>query len=297
MEQELTPRQVAKAIGASEASLKRWCDKGIIRSVRTPGGHRRLLLSDVVRFLRESGRALPQPEVFGLPSGVGKGRFVIDRARREMADALAAGDDQRPRQIAVSLYLSGHSLLEICDAVVAPAFHALGERWQHGEIAVYQERRGCEITTRLLHELRRVLSAPPLEAPLAVGGTLSGDPYTLPNAMVELVLLEAGWRTVNCGCGLPPETMVAALAALRPRLAWLSISTQSAAEVALSAAEQIAEALRATGAHAAVGGRAAPTELETRLPRAFRAERLAELVNASRRLIGSREPEIAPSGS
>lgn len=253
-------------MGVSEASLKRWCDKGIIPSLRTPGGHRRLLLSDVVRYLRDSGHPLPEPAVLGLPSGVGTGRFVVERARREMIDALIAGDSHRVRSLGTSLYLAQHSLAEICDNVVAPAFQALGERWQHGELAVYQERHGCEITAELLHELRFLLPAPPPTAPLAIGGTLAGDPYTLPNNMVEIALQEAGWRTVNCGCGLPPDTLVAALRALRPRLMWLSVSSVEAAKLARGDVEALADALRVTGALAVLGGRAVPTALAEGLP-------------------------------
>ncbi len=82
MNKQLTPRQVARAMGVSEASLKRWCDRDLIPSVRTAGGHRRLELGGVLQYLRESGRPLPAPEVLGLPSAVGKGSQVMAKAVR-----------------------------------------------------------------------------------------------------------------------------------------------------------------------------------------------------------------------
>ncbi|OYW17913.1 MAG: hypothetical protein B7Z55_11620, partial [Planctomycetales bacterium 12-60-4] len=63
----LTPKQVAVAIGVSESSLKRWCDRGILPTVRTAGGHRRIPTSGVLKFLQQSGHPLVQPEVLGLP--------------------------------------------------------------------------------------------------------------------------------------------------------------------------------------------------------------------------------------
>jgi MerR family transcriptional regulator, light-induced transcriptional regulator len=160
MTKPLTPRQVARALGVSEASLKRWCDRGIIPSVRTAGGHRRLELSAVLQYLRESGRPLVAPEVLGLPSAVGKGRQAMAMVAREASEALAAGDDERLRGLIFSLFVSGHSVAEIGDQVIARAFTDLGDRWQHGTLAVYEERRGCEIVLRLLHDLWRALPPP-----------------------------------------------------------------------------------------------------------------------------------------
>ena len=75
--EQLTPKQVARAIGVSEASLKRWCDKGLIEMVRTVGGHRRLPLSSVLQFLRSSGHQLVRPEILGLPPTTGTGLTVM----------------------------------------------------------------------------------------------------------------------------------------------------------------------------------------------------------------------------
>jgi excisionase family DNA binding protein len=64
----VTTRQAAQALGVSEASLKRWCDQGLLPSVRTPGGHRRLPLDGVVQFIRERRLALVRPSLLGLPA-------------------------------------------------------------------------------------------------------------------------------------------------------------------------------------------------------------------------------------
>jgi len=38
---QLSPRELAEALGVSESSLKRWVDAGKIAASRTEGGHRR----------------------------------------------------------------------------------------------------------------------------------------------------------------------------------------------------------------------------------------------------------------
>ena len=278
MTDHLSPRQVARAIGVSEASLKRWCDKGLLPSVRTPGGHRRLTVGTVVQYLRESGHPLPHPELLSLPSAVAQGRVVVSRTRREMIESLAAGEEERFRSLALNLYLSGLTVGEVCDEAIGPAFAALGEQWQHGSLEVYEERRGCEIALALLHELRHLLPVPGDKAPLALGGTFANDPYTLANAMVELGLRELGWRTINCGCGLPPAQLAAAVRCLKPDLCWLSVSALPEGTNLADLAAPIAAAAREAGARLIVGGRgAAPPTVADSMPEAEVLTRLGEL--------------------
>lgn len=91
MQELLSPRQVAVALGVSESSLKRWCDRGMLPTRRTAGGHRRVPLDGVLTFLRETGQDLVRPDVLGLPSTTGKGSLVIDRAIQQMIAALEGG--------------------------------------------------------------------------------------------------------------------------------------------------------------------------------------------------------------
>lgn len=50
----LTVGQAAKIVGVSVDTLKRYEQRGLIKSERTPTGHRRFLRSDVEKLLRPS---------------------------------------------------------------------------------------------------------------------------------------------------------------------------------------------------------------------------------------------------
>lgn len=141
-----------------------------------------------------------------------------------MIEGLIHGDDGVCRQIAIDLYLAEHSLSVICDDVFAAAFKEIGERWSCGDAEVYQERRGCEITFRVLHELRAFLPQVGESAPLAIGGAASGDQYRLGTTMAELVMRDAQWNAVSLGENLPLKTMSAAIREHHPKLFWLSCS-------------------------------------------------------------------------
>ena len=220
----LTPKQVSRAIDVSESSIKRWCDKGVIPTQYTAGGHRRITMLGLMQFLREGKYQLVHPEALGLPPTSGQTSRVVDRGREQLTEALIAGDEGRCRQVAIDLYLADHSISVICDDVFAAAFQQIGDRWVCDDAEVYQERRGCEIMLRLLHELRTILPPPPHGAALAIGGAASGDQYSLGTTMVELVLRDAKWKAVSLGDNLPFDTLAAAIREHRPRLFWLSCS-------------------------------------------------------------------------
>lgn len=296
MRELLTPKQVARAIGASEASLKRWCDKGIVPSVRTAGGHRRLPLGGVMEFLRRGGHRLVRPEVLGLPPGTGRGDTTLQRARSTMRAALEAGDEESFGRLTFDLHLSGHSAPEIFDKAIAPAFREIGARWDHGDVEVFEERRACETCMRVLRRFRTLLPDIPAGAPRAIGGTLTGDPYTIPTTMVEVALREAGWQADSYGTNLPPATVVAALERVEPRLLWLSISAIQGLAEFIDAYGAISEKASLLGIPLVVGGAALGDDVRRQIQYSAFCDTLGHLVSFAR-TVRPPEPERAPGKS
>lgn len=50
----MTPDEVAKLFRVDPKTVTRWAGAGRVRSVRTPGGHRRFRREEVARLLRET---------------------------------------------------------------------------------------------------------------------------------------------------------------------------------------------------------------------------------------------------
>lgn len=224
MEEHLTTRQVAEALSVSESSVKRWCNQGVIPTVRTVGGHRRIPLSGFMHFLNQTNRQIVVP----LGSSTRHGHSVSERSledlKRRFTDALVAGDERACREAVVEFYARTESFALLADEFIAETFHQLGDQWDCGDIEVYQERRGCEVCSRVLHEFRRLLPEVPDNAPLAMGGTPEGDYYSIPTQLAELVVRECSWRAMNLGSNLPLSTIAAAVAEHQPRMLWLSVS-------------------------------------------------------------------------
>ena len=105
MKQVFSPKELARAIGVSESSLKRWADDGLIRVTRTAGGHRRIHIAEAIRFLRETEATLVRPEILGLPDVETVSGDLP--AREEEADRLHAhlrnGHARRARGLILSM--------------------------------------------------------------------------------------------------------------------------------------------------------------------------------------------------
>jgi len=274
----LTPKQVARAIGVSEASLKRWCDKGLISAVRTAGGHRRLPLNGVIHYLRQSGQPLVRPEVLGLPPTTGTGETVQSASVQKLGAALEAGDEDQVRRLIFNLYLAGHTTCDLLDKIVAPAVHQIGEAWAHGDVEVYQERRGVETLLRTLYQLRQLLPTVSADAPYAIGGTPEGDPYALPTTMIEVVLREAGWRAESFGTNHPISTLCAAIRQRRPRLMWLSVSWVPSLADFLIAYPELYDTAVEHGTALVVGGRALIEQVRQQMSYSAYCDNLRHLV-------------------
>jgi len=129
----LTSHAVARLIGVSASAVLSWIDKGLLAAHRTPGGHRRVEKTSLVRFLRH--HAMPIP-----PALAGANRILViegDRAARrhiqrvlrqhaphlavEMADGPVDGLLRiglfRPDAIVLDTHVPGTNVVDLCSRI------------------------------------------------------------------------------------------------------------------------------------------------------------------------------------
>jgi methanogenic corrinoid protein MtbC1 len=237
----------------------------MIETVKTAGGHRRLRLPDVMEFAKSQGYKLVDPEILGLPTLNHKNERTLEVAKNELVDALVSGNDTVSRQIVMELVLSDYRLCDICDDVIADAFHQVGDLWNCGTVEVYQERHACEIIVRIMHEIRHFYKPPSSRSPLAIGASPAGDPYTLPTTMTELILRENGWRAMSLGNNLPFDSLSAAVRDQHPQLFWLSVSSIENEVHFIEGFNQFVEDVKPIGVAVIVGGRALTDEIRKQM--------------------------------
>jgi methanogenic corrinoid protein MtbC1 len=251
MSRLLSPKDLAAAIGVSESSLKRWADAGRIHVSRTEGGHRRITLSEAVRFIRETRAPVIRPEVLGLPE---LGAIEPDDAASEDAvyEHLIAGHAREVRGLVLARYLGGEPVAAIFDGALREAMTRIGELWRHQGDGVFVEHRATDICLAAVAALRAIFDSP-VGAAVAVGGAPEGDPYVLPSLMAATVLAAEGLRAVNLGADTPASALGHAVRHHHPLVTWLSISAPLAPGRAAELAAALHELARSTAV--VVGGR------------------------------------------
>jgi methanogenic corrinoid protein MtbC1 len=252
----LSPRDLADAIGVSESSVKRWVDGGVVLATKTAGGHRRIPVSEAVRFIRESQAALVKPEAMGLNDL--ESLLDLDTERGDdgtlLYDYLREGKAESARGLLLSLYLNGRSVAQIVDGTLLPAMELLGEIWKSDECGIFWEHRATEIAISAISRLRMLIPPRDESAPAAVGAAPPGDPYILPTLCAAAVLESQGLNAVNLGPDTPIASLQLATEALRAQLVWLSVSVVPNSVLLQQELLALAAAMRKPGVPIIIGG-------------------------------------------
>jgi methanogenic corrinoid protein MtbC1 len=194
-----------------------------------------------------------------------------------LARLLLNGETEAARTLLLSQFSAGRAVEEMLDRLVGPAMVEVGMLWERKAIDVYQEHLAMQRAWRILLELRGLLPAAPLGAPLALGGAPEGDPYLLPALMAEMTLAEMGWRTLNLGPDVPADSLRLGVTRHRPRLVWLSITSRRLAPQFLKGYPRLFEAVQQRGADLVVGGQGLTPALQDQLVATAFGTRLAHL--------------------
>ena len=256
-EPTLSPKELARVIGLSESTLKRWVDSGVVAAVKTPGGHRRISRAEAIRLIRDSNLPVIDADGLGIPE-LSLAREMPTAPGLEglrLFELLRDGEERQVRGLLLSQYLSGRSVIEIADGPIREAMQRIGELWQHSESGIYLERRATEILGSALTHLRSLVPSSATTAPLAIGGAPTGDPYALPTLLASIVLEAASFRAQNFGPNLPLDALALAAEQLSPALVWLSLSGMSPPEGTVGQIEKLADRLAARSIPLVVGGR------------------------------------------
>ncbi len=253
-------------MGVSVSTVKRWVEEGILPATKTAGGHRKLLVADVLEVARRSN--LPVRDLAQLSASVSRGRHPDPAAMcQELYRALLKGEPGTVRAIVQGAYRTGMPIESLGDDVVAPAMHRIGHDWEVGSIDVMHEHRASQICVSALMELKEVLdNRAGRKRPLAVGGAPEGDLSVLPTLLAQMVLLDAGWQAVNLGPNTPLKSLRRAVTELHPKLVWLSISHGIDAASFRGDYLALYRQIEAEGTALMVGGRALAESARALLP-------------------------------
>lgn len=280
----LSPKDLAKAVGVSESSVKRWVDQGRIQAHRTVGGHRRIATDEAVQFVREARMPLVRPELLGLGGLASKAE---DPGSALLLKLLSEGASVEARGLLIGWYLEGVSIAALADGPLHSSLEALGELWrcegEEGQQGIAIEHRATDICLQAVNHLRLLLPSQGEEAPLAVGG--SPDVYLLGTQLASAVMAEAGWRSVNLGAQTPLDVLALSVDSLRPRLVWLSLSDEAVTHGLGNGVQRLLESVERAGGMLMVGGRCHREANLPSHPRLREGESMSDLASFARGLL------------
>jgi MerR family transcriptional regulator, light-induced transcriptional regulator len=283
--------QVAEALGISVSTVKRWVDEGVLPARKTPGGHRKLVLADVLEFSRRGN--FPQLDLSRLTSPRrGHRQPQVSQLARTLPGALVRGDRESVRSVILGAYRAGIAVEVLADEVIAPAMHQIGHDWENGRIDVLHEHRSTQLCQAVLYELMTLLEVRAAAVrPVAVGGSPEGDPYSLATLLAQMVLTDAGWNATNLGPNTPLTSLSKAVAELRPRLVWLSVSYLLDVETFVRDYRAFYHEAERAGVAVALGGQGLTESLRSRLPYTTFGDGLSNLAAFARTLhVRPRQP-------
>lgn len=284
-------RQVAKALGLSISTVKRWVDNGVLPAHKTAGGHRKLLLADVLELARRGD--LPKADLSYLTASTARGKRLLapSHIADELYGALRIGDSVKTRTLIHGAFRQGVSIEDLADQIVCPVMERIGLEWEKGRIDVMEEHRSSQLCAAALYELKAVLERRAgKNRPKAVGGAPEGDFSVLPTLMAQMVLLDAGWDAINLGPNTPLNSFAKAINDLHPKLLWLSVCHLNAEGEFVKDYRELYQKAEKAGVAVAIGGRALIEPLRAKIPYTTYGDGLGHLAAFARMLHPRRNP-------
>jgi MerR family transcriptional regulator, light-induced transcriptional regulator len=220
-------REAADALGVHYQTAYAWVRQGMLPARKTGRGYD--VSADDVSALAERRAAgtAPRPEVRVRDWSVQAGRLY---------DAIVSGDETLARHDFDRLAL-GVPLIDLCERVITPALHRVGDQWAAGELSIAAEHRASAICERLI--------APGLHQPpgrprgIAVTATPPAERHGLPTLMAAACLREDRWLVHHLAADLPVAEVIGLAADTGADLVVLSSATSQTARAARRAAREI----------------------------------------------------------
>jgi excisionase family DNA binding protein len=257
----VSTQEVATMLNVTETTIKRWADDAILPCVRTPGGHRKFLLKDIVRFAETNGYtivgsqppAMTSKQIERLEIGVHRRNYeVIADVFRE--EALQA---DREGMLTLLLYLYKHRIpfMVILDEVIRPAFDVIGSMWEAGQLEVNQEHASSQAALEALVRMSAELHRKDSNGMSALCACPEGELHELGVRGLAYSLEGEGWQVHYIGANTPADTLTSFIRATRPSLVCLSVTMGKHRTDLSEKLRRIVSQVHSCGGKIIIGGR------------------------------------------
>lgn len=251
----LSTADVARLFSVTETTVKRWADEGTLRCQKTPGGHRKFEIRNVVDFAEKNNFDPVGVLVYAGDKKFSESLQVAILARdfgaliRMYVERALSPDTTDLFAFLSFLYEHRIPLADIYDRVLRPGMAEIGEMWAAGKIGVSHEHRASYETMDALAKLQTEILLKPPTGKHALCACLGQELHEIGLRCTANVFESEGWRVHYLGARTPADAIISSIREVRPDVISLSITN-------LEPGREIVEDLAAiSGAAESIGGR------------------------------------------
>lgn len=177
-------------------------------------------------------------EAFQNPPPDGVHRGDVDWAGRLIARMLE-GDGAGAWSVTEAALSSGMSPRSAYVEMLVPALRRVGELWDAGEISVVDEHMASRVAKRIIAQLGPRMTRRGVPRGTVAIGTTATELHSIPVFIAADLMRDAGYRVLDLGAYLPPESFAEAITEY-PDILAVAISVTAPGQES-----QIAETIRA----------------------------------------------------
>jgi len=259
----LSTADVARLFDVTETTVKRWADEGELKCQKTPGGHRKFQVRNVVEFAeRNHFEPLATLALPGTDRMAGAIQLaVLERDYAKLVEAFvdrALSPDRHDLAIFL-VYLYEHKIApwEIYDLIVRPGMQMIGEKWMGGEIDIAQEHRASHETLESLSRLQTEVYVKPPVGKSVLCACLDSEMHEMGLRTAYYMFEAEGWHTVYLGSRTPFPSLLRSVSETRPDVVCLSATGPENYRELEAKLRELRETVDAYGGKVILGGRLA----------------------------------------
>ncbi len=289
----LSTIDVARLFNVTETTVKRWADEGTLRCQKTPGGHRKFPVRDVVEFAERNNY-----DPVGVLSPQTKGGrndmiqiAVLHRdfpALAEMFVEKALSPDRMDLYLFFSyLYEHRFPLWEIYDNVLRPGMTKIGDLWEHGDIGVNHEHRASYETLDALARLQAEVFIKPRNGKSVVLACMEEELHEIGLRSAAYVFEAEGWSTHYIGARTPAAAVTQALKDFAPSVLALSLTCTADSRRLIVDLQRVQQEAHAMKVPVIMGGAGISPEVRQQTPPDALLSSARDILDFTARLLSS----------
>jgi excisionase family DNA binding protein len=270
----LSTAEVSHMLKVNESTVKRWTDKGSLKCIKTPGGHRKYKMKDVVEFMDTHAYDVTELLVPGKEQlskiNVSTDYAILSKDFDALSEifynTVLEGNREHTFQYLSLLYANRITQIDIFDKILFPTFFKIGMKWMSNELGIEQEHLASNTALHAIYKLQDNIAKKPKHGGIALLGCLEEEYHEMGITCVNNALDANGWTTYYLGANLPTESFIDAIENYVPDIVCVSSMSPKSQRWLIEQCGALRETTQIIGAKLIVGGIAASDKLRKKMP-------------------------------